>query len=189
MAQYLRVVRRGKHNVRVELPDHTTQLVPVPELPLWELVVALANQSQNVEVINLDQEMAEIEQNNDVKGPSIQQEEPVAENNPVVDEVNQTSVEDINEQGEVKTVIEYNQPLEESKHEEGSKEVEKPRRGRKPKSESKPKEEKPKKSDKPNYKEGNFRKNTNGLGVDHPYETVDTNVESVEYSDGVEAPF
>jgi hypothetical protein len=153
MAQYLRVVRRGKNNVRVELPDHTTQLVPVSELPLWELVVALANHSSNTEVINLDTEMANIDQENT-------QEESQAEDTSTsekVEVVEETSKKEVKE--------------------------------KKSKKESKPKEAKPKKTEKASYKAGNFRKNTNGLGVDHPYETVDTNVETVEYADGVEAPF
>ena len=40
MNQYLRIVHRGRgFNIRVELPDHTTQLVPVAELEQWERMV------------------------------------------------------------------------------------------------------------------------------------------------------
>ena len=143
MAQYLRVVRRGKHNVRVELPDHTTQLVPVAELPLWELVVALANQTNNTEVINLDEEMNNLQSNQDTASNESPKEESTTD----------------------------------------------PSNDDRPKEEKPKKEAKSKKTSKADHKAGNFRKNTNGLGVDHPYETVNTDVETVEYEEGVEAPF
>lgn len=99
MHQYLRIVHKGRgFNVRVELPDHSTQLVPVAELNSWELV----------------------------KDSSIRTEN------------------------------------------KGSKEKEDIK--------SKP-------------KLNSFRKNTNGLGIDHPYEAVDTNVEEVEYEEEVYVPF
>lgn len=55
----------------------------------------------------------------------------------------------------------------------------KKKRGRKPKNVD---GEAPKKS-------STFRRNTNGLGTDHPYETVNMDYETVEYEKGVEAPF
>lgn len=39
------------------------------------------------------------------------------------------------------------------------------------------------------HKAGNFRRNTNGLGVDHPYEFVNISIDSVEYDEGIIAPF
>ena len=44
--QYLKVIRRGKKNVRIELPDHSTCLVPVEDLSKWEMV---ENQDNSIE--------------------------------------------------------------------------------------------------------------------------------------------
>jgi hypothetical protein len=61
-----------------------------------------------------------------------------------------------------------------------------------------PVEDKPKKKRgrKPKNAEGeapskptSFRRSTNGLGTDHPYESVNMDYETVEYEDGVTAPF
>ncbi len=36
--EYIRVVRKCKINVRLELPDHTTHAIPVGELAEWKLI-------------------------------------------------------------------------------------------------------------------------------------------------------
>lgn len=106
MNQYLRIVHRGRgFNIRVELPDHTTQLVPVAELEQWECI------GQDKEAVK------EI----------------------IVKEPKEKVVKEVKAKAD--------------------------------------------------YKAGTFHKNTNGLGMDHPYESISMVVESVEYCEGIEAPF
>ena len=50
---YLRVVRKGKHNVRVELPDHTTTLVSVADLSNWHNISESVQTAEITEEINL----------------------------------------------------------------------------------------------------------------------------------------
>lgn len=109
MAQYLRIIRKSKHNTRIELPDHSTILIPTESLPMWELV----------KVFELSKEGVEIQK----------KEKPV-----------------------------------------------KVKKEPKPKSTS-------------NKGTWSFRKNTNGLGVSHPYETVDMLYTPVIYAGDIEAPF
>lgn len=112
MAQYLRVVRRGKNNVRIELPDHTTKLVSAEELSLWTLV--------------------EVE----------------------------SEPQSTNEQ----TTIQSSTPQTASSKRSRS-------------------------SSRPSYRSGQFRTNSNGLGIEHPYESVNMEYTKVLYSDGIESPF
>lgn len=114
--QYLKVIRRGKKNVRIELPDHSTCLVPVEDLSKWEMV---ENPDPSIEDLG-----------NSDSGSSL----------------------------------------------DGEKSFTKP---------AKPKTSKKKVS----YKAGVFNRNTNGLGVDHPYETVDTSYEKKVFEEGVFSPF
>ena len=111
MGEYLRVVRKNKRRTRIELPDHTTVLIPTESLPLWDLV---------------------------------------------------KSYELIKEDGVDPSSLINKKPKKEKK-------------------EPKPKIQK-------NKGTWAFRK-TNGLGVDHPYETVNMLYTSVIYEDGIEAPF
>ena len=43
MSKSLKIAHRGSNNTRVELPDQTTTVVPNDQLPLWELVHLMAN--------------------------------------------------------------------------------------------------------------------------------------------------
>ncbi len=43
MPKSLKIAHRGSNNTRVELPDQTTTVVPNDQLPLWELVHLMAN--------------------------------------------------------------------------------------------------------------------------------------------------
>ena len=96
MPQYIKVIRKSKFNTRIELPDHSTQLIPTGDLDKWEYT-----------------------------------------------------------------------PL--------------------PESDNKPKIVREKK--KPSYKAGLFHRNSNGLGNDHPYMTVNMNYNTEIYEEGIDVPF
>ena len=229
MAQYLRVVRKGKHNVRVELPDHTTTLVPVDQLPLWELVQIMANSTEESISVQSPVETPTQEESS-VQTKSYLKIVRKGKNNVRVELPDHTttlvSVTDlpnwsvVDDTGSVKDTENaenmdeeiaevFNDPSPTTQSESQTvtisdlKEVEdspaestqelvltpdptpeveeesKSKRGRKPKVSS---GEAPSRST-------TFHRNTNGLGTEHPYETVDMNYDTVEYAEGVEAPF
>lgn len=93
--------------------------------------------------------------------------------NPVVDNVVNTNLDHSNE----REIIDLSNPPVDNNPSVEDKP--KKKRGRKPKNVD---GESPKKS-------STFRRNTNGLGTDHPYETVNMDYDTVEYEKGVEAPF
>lgn len=93
--------------------------------------------------------------------------------NPVVDTVVNTNLDHSNE----REIIDLSNPP--VGNDPSVEDKPKKKRGRKPKNVD---GEVPKKS-------STFRRNTNGLGTDHPYETVNMDYETIEYEKGVEAPF
>ena len=241
---YRRILRKCKHNISVELPDYTSKRVPVEDFQNWRLfgsdttvspdvcnsesmdaeIAAVFSDTANPipEVESVSEEVQDILplEKEDVKPvveaepvvePEVEVEtstvevpvselvnepviepviEPVAENKeslpetnnvePVVASVAEPVVEIINIEtqsiGESESMLET-QPVEPVTEPV----VEKPKskRGRKPKVRT---EESP-------SKPVVFRRNTNGLGVDHPYESVNMDCESVEYDKGIVAPF
>ncbi len=61
--RYIKILRKCKHNVRVQLPDWTTMLISVDDLPEWELVDsnnASADYVNENVAENLDEEIAEV---------------------------------------------------------------------------------------------------------------------------------
>lgn len=179
MPQYTRVIKRDRFNVCVSLLDGTTQLVPISDFHTWDMVIALTDTSllnteehKEKKVIeeNKEDSIIEVKENQDNEIDLFNEVETDLQDAEEIKEENKTEevkVEDIQEYVKVPK-------------KRGRKKVDK---------EEKPKEPKSKKTWKADYKAGSFRKNTNGLGVDHPYEMVNMFVESIYYSDGVEAPF
>ena len=227
MSQYLRVVRKGKHNVRVELPDHTTQLVPTDQLPLWELVQMLSDQSHQ-DSVSLDNPTTDVVPSNPVvtntdpkkylkvlrKGKhncrvllpnkdtclvSLQDlpnwelvSEDVGEPSNSTQENMDEEIREIFDDSNPTTVVEETTTVVEETTEEvqdNNREVLQltslpEQEEEKPKKRGRAKKEKI-----TNNKETNFRRNSNGLGQDHPYESVNMEYNSVEFEEGVEAPF
>lgn len=73
--------------------------------------------------------------------------------------------------------------------EEDKEKIESIKREAEDKAKKKEEKAKPKKEKSVRYRASTFRRNTNGLGLDHPYESVDMCAGSVEFCEGIEAPF
>ena len=60
MKTYIRIVRKGKNNVRVELPDHSTKLLSLGELSEWEcikkdtVVTNNLNDKRGITIVGID---------------------------------------------------------------------------------------------------------------------------------------
>ena len=170
MQQYTRIIHRNRFEVSVELPDGAIKSIPINEFSQWNMVIALSDFStskQKDEVIEVEDKQEKKDEKEVIQLDLFDEvEENISKNK-----------EDVKKEVEVGQVSDPEEP--------------KKKRGRKKKvdTEDKPNESKPVKNKKADYKAGSFRKNTNGLGVDHPYEMVNIYVESVEYTEGVYAPF
>lgn len=57
MKQYVKVVHKGRgFNVRIELPDGSTQLIPKSDLSSWEKIEDSSKQGEGVDTIKVKKE-------------------------------------------------------------------------------------------------------------------------------------